>query len=359
MKRLFGFSLLTLAMLALPSFGASPQASAQATSIPQNQLTQGLEVRIGDKTLQVAGSDRDRDMNIGLDQCSATTEFAFTSRFSVAVGAVEIWVSQNLTTDCNDKANRARTGTQPDTNCWPAKVFSERVQPNTDTTFTVPAVNLFVREKTATECPDVSAQQYAVYVVPLPSVGEETNAPDPVPNAEQRKAIFTLYIRPPAAPTGVKGESGDRAMSVSWGASSGADPTTQYRVFYDTAQDGTGDVECGSGALVAGKEPPAIEGSIRSKTVTNNTKASITELGDVEYGQEVAVAVATVDIAGNVSPLSNVVCIERVDVDTFLDTVDDGSLETCALRPGAARGSAVWSLGLLGLALMLRRRRSL
>jgi hypothetical protein len=351
MKRPLPTALCALVALLL-SVVSVPRSEAQV--LPSLDANMGVE--FDGKALSPVGTSKDRDLFIGLTECEDTKEFEFSYQWNVLVQVVELWVSKGTSTDCSTQANRMIQQGQRDPQCWRANLKESVTTAGSRATVSAKASTLFSSTQSG-ECDSVQAGQFTVQLVPVSAstvIGSSAQAP--VAGTMSPKAVFVLYTEPPNAPTKLEPSTGDRSLSLSWTGS--GEQNTSYRAYFDKSGDG-GDAgaECGSGLLVAGKEPPESDAILVENA--SGEKASLTSLSGVDYGDKVAAAVTTVDIAGNESVLSEVVCLERVDVDTFLDTVDDGSLETCALRPGRARSGVVWSLGLLGLALMLRRRRSL
>jgi len=209
----------------------------------------------------------------------------------------------------------------------------------------------------------VTNQQYGVYLVPLASATQSGTGMASAPlDTQVLKVVFTLYTLPPDKPTSIKGVSGESSVGVDWKAPESADMNTSYRVYYDIAQDGTGDVECGSGALVPGEAPPATSATIISEK-EGSPGGSLSGLdGKVEIGQSVAVGVVTVDAAGNKSELSDVVCVERVETDGFLKLYEDQGgkgLDKCSVHaPGRVGWGSLGCLTVLGLTLVSRRRRT-
>lgn len=122
-------------------------------------------------------------------------------------------------------------------------------------------------------------------------------------------------------------------------------------------------------ALVAGEEaprdiPPETFGAVRTARLDGEA------LG-LEINQYAAVAVTLVDRANNESRLSNVVCIQRVEVRGFWDAYcasrpgADGGLSPeacrqtygCAVQPGARGTNAGWALVLGVMVVTMARRK--
>ena len=83
----------------------------------------------------------------------------------------------------------------------------------------------------------------------------------------------------------------------------------------------------------------------------------------LEIGDMIPVAVTSVDLADNESGPSAVVCMQRIATAGFVDACEAdpdcrGSFDSCSLSHGTSNGFFGFSLGALGLALWLRRKRS-
>lgn len=340
MKR---YALLLIAALAL--WPEAVHAQTQA-------ITNNLTVSVDGDTL-----DNGQNVFIGLAECKDDVEFKFSaSSYTVKVPVLEVWVGQGSNAACATAASRKDSPNQEST-CW--RVASkDNVQASTTVDITVDATALFSRE--GKKCEEVTNQIYQVYLVPLESATQlgTGNAVEPISGAQSLSAKFTLYTKRPEPPTDVTGESGEETLGVDWDDSSSEDAFTTYRVYYDTAQDGTGDVECGSGALVA--EEAAPDGDTISSKKASSGGTSISASG-VEIGENIAVGVVTVDAAGNESVLSEVICVERVATDGFYDRYKaeggDGLEECSAHAPGRVGISGWSSLTLIALGLLWRRRR--
>jgi hypothetical protein len=125
----------------------------------------------------------------------------------------------------------------------------------------------------------------------------------------------------------------------------------------------SGSVEDCSGvpvALVPGRSPPSGSQYSCGSTVVPATRGVATPKA-LTVGQEYAVAVALEDDAGNLGPLSNVVCVEPQPVTTFYERYDRAGGTSggafCSISHGRLYGPAILMLG-AGVLLLAFRRRS-
>lgn len=178
----------------------------------------------------------------------------------------------------------------------------------------------------------------------------------------------TVDLAAPGAPTDVNSVPGDATIQVSWTNPSGATLLRGAAIYVDTA--GCADGTPSSSVLVAGEPPPAsgarrIEREGQAITSANLSGA---DLG-LEIGEFAAVGVVLVDRAHNESVLSEIVCVQRVQVSGFWDAYcsEHGmDVDTCAdtygcavTSPGARTGSAavLWILAIAAVGATMRRTR--
>lgn len=127
---------------------------------------------------------------------------------------------------------------------------------------------------------------------------------------------------------------------------------------------GTTPTECGSGMLVSGTIPTD-RGLEPVRCVSEDVTSQSLDPDSIglAIGESAAVAVAAVDRAGNVGPLSNVVCVERVSTVGFCDRLGGCEDTGCScVAAGASRSAgtpygALASLALLVAVVSIRRRR--
>lgn len=124
----------------------------------------------------------------------------------------------------------------------------------------------------------------------------------------------------PGAPTAVTAGTGSSAIPITWTADAVPGDHDGYRVYVDPSGC-TADGESGILGLSEGGAAPT--GNADIEAATGAAGASYNGEMSLTGGQRADVAVTSVDEAGNESPLSNVTCITRVQVDGF-----------CERRPG-------------------------
>lgn len=225
-----------------------------------------------------------------------------------------------------------------------------------DNTFDL-SITEMMKGATACNATDASGsgQTYEFFFIQSESSGNTTTetpfAKLPVRVDASRPVAVTI----PDGRTNLTGES----VSVSWTPATGETETIAYRVYTDTAGTCTGDGGGTSSTLVPGELPAS------GLTFRNAPGASSTispETVGSEIGSSVVVAIAAVDVAGNVGKLSPLVCVSFVETEGFCDDNEDCS-KNCAVRmPGSARDEgvpfALLALASLGVVVHARRRRS-
>jgi hypothetical protein len=130
---------------------------------------------------------------------------------------------------------------------------------------------------------------------------------------------ITLDPVPPGAPRIHGNAAGDTRIEIAWSNPSGTEELYGANVYVDAMGCDTSGRPV-STTLVAGQSPPsgiAPRQTVMGQTVTA-AALSGAELG-LDYGGYAAVAVTLVDRARNESPLSNVVCVQRVRISGFWD----------------------------------------
>ncbi len=178
---------------------------------------------------------------------------------------------------------------------------------------------------------------------------------DTVTAAGQQDSFALAYdLDPPTAPTDVATTGGEANGTVRWG---GGQAGFSYEVFVDTAGCAGGTPS--STVLVAGMAPP--DGTTPVATGTS-TSAQVS-LSSVATNEYVAVAVRSIDRGGNPSVLSQVVCMQKVDVVTWWETYcmqspqpEECAGSGCAVRPARARGAWLLVPLLLASIVLVRRR---
>lgn len=273
------------------------------------------------------------------------------------------------------------------------------------------------------QCDEVRGNpKYHVYIIPLDTAttAVTASAAKSLGTVTTLIATFTPYTILPDAPTNLKAINAESEIGVTYDRPSTSNTYSRYRAYFDyggsatvddaggatdgedaatntdedagagagmdAGIDGGADSEadaasdvgtdagsttacasttltCGSGLLLGcGTPPPAKTPSLKISSKVAGKSASITDLADIPIGASVAVAVTSIDAAGNESKLSTPVCVQRVKTISYLDACQeaggDCGLESCGLRVGR-RGSALAAAGLaLAIAALWRRRRS-
>jgi hypothetical protein len=348
MKRL---ALLLLGTLALAS-------ALQSRARAQNAITDLLEVRVDGELLENQAT-----VYIKANQCKPGIDFNFkVTGLLTTVKNYEVWASAG--SDCYTSANRAKNETLT-TPCW---FLGQELGVTDGTEFTIPAVDIFRAnaEDDSGVCVESSGNTYTVYFVPLnqPTTSNESMPPDTITDiSPRRKAIFTLQTSPLEPPLSVSGENGENSVTVKWKKAPGAIATSEYRAFFDTSVG----PDCADSKLVEGTKPPAVDNqTIFASGYDRALETSLGSLGGkgVEIGDFVAAAAMHKDMAGNVSPLSNVVCMQRVETTDFFDNCEDDDeckdgFDSCSVSP-ASRTRGLVGLGFLlalGVVLAVRRGR--
>lgn len=355
MKRL---ALLLLGALTLASFSAT-RVAAQTTGTGTTSMAfdPNFDVEIDGEPVE-----RGQFAYVRAAQCSPDVEFKFlVQNYLTQVTVLEAWVSS--TVDCNQAANRATVNNNPP-GCW--RIGDPLNQVMGKAELVAKANEIFRNGSTDEEgCPEQAGTKYTVYFVPLDAETSSNPASPPEATANQKlKGTFTLYTQLPAGPTGLSGQSGESQVGVKWSRAAGATMTTSYRAYFDTAIGD--DSSCANSVLVAGAPAPEADGSsLFSSGLTKglSTKLSGLDSKGVAIGSYVAAAVVSTDITEQEGVLSEVVCIERVQTDGFLDACERdpncrGQFDTCSLRQGKTQRGAAALAVLLGLAIgfALRRR---
>lgn len=354
MKRL---ALLLVGSLALVSLSGA-RAAAQTTS---TAFDQNFDVEIDGEAVE-----RGQYAYVTAQQCKPEIDFKFiVQNYLTQVTVLEAWVSSgNGTVNCNTGSNRAIVNNNQPA-CWQIGSLSQVM--GKAALDDIPANSIFRNGANDDKgCPEQANTKYTVYFVPLdnPTSSNPSSPPEPSTGVQQLKGVFTLYTLPPTAPTGVEGQSGESQVGIKWHAASGSTTTTSYRAYFDTSVGS--DSSCEGTQLVKDAPPPEPDDStVFSSSLTKGLNAKLTNLDGkgVEIGNYVAAAVISTDIAENEGNLSEVICIERVQTDGFLDACERdpkcaGGFDSCSLRPGASGRGVLTGLTLLaGLAIAFAIRR--
>ena len=175
-------------------------------------------------------------------------------------------------------------------------------------------------------------------------------------------ALIGLQVAPAAAepalldaPSGLEGLSKTGLLEVSWEKPADATRGTSYVVYWDASVGGEQD--CSNSVLQAGDPAPTLYPELVYTLETPTPEASLLHQfdRDVEERQYVAVSVVQRDAAGNVSPLSEVLCLQADAMDDAASPSDPAPADesgSCSVQgAGGAAGSGLPG-GALFLAIM-------
>jgi hypothetical protein len=172
-----------------------------------------------------------------------------------------------------------------------------------------------------------------------------------------QKAQFNIAydLTPPGGPTSLVADGGENSVELTWDAPSEAVQT--YEVYFDPSG-------CADGTPTGSLSDPPASSLLYAEFSGPADSYQLIWPESVPIGGEAAIAVRGVDSSNNAGPLSDVICVERIDVVSWRDVYcmenPDACDDTggCSASPGA-RGSlgALALMSLLGLVLVWRRRR--
>ena len=200
---------------------------------------------------------------------------------------------------------------------------------------------------------------------------------------------YKFDAKPPAAPTNLNRPQGERTLTLTWTASSDQS-VQQYVAFYDnnvptgdgpttpTDDDagtvlpssdggitGTTNVDCPSDFLIPGEflDPDNLPDGVGAESETGQFIEKINISGAALDREVTPVAVAAIDRAGNIGPLSEVTCLEKVDTVGLWELYKDnggqaeGGCACTTLTRHSAAGALPIGVALMGLWWAGRRRR--
>lgn len=320
-----------LAALLVPLFASG--ASAQDTITVQ-------VVSIGDRTPTNPSLE-----TVGRTDCEMDVDILFDLKGVPSTPIVDIWIGSECSgtdrrdselTDCRYVTNTPNTGT--------------------DLRVMISAMDLL-----GTGCDGASGEPKVWFLAV--NTAESAEKPEGVGSR-----TLTIDLTPPTAPTSVKGGSGERQIPVSWDLPSG-DDLDGFVVYIDSeasasggAAGSSGGGDCVSTRIKAGMDAADVPDEVGVKKVDSRT-ATRTNLGpnDID-GDIAAVAVSAVDIAGNRSQLSEVVCVEVLPTEGFWDRYEQNGGDVQGGCPCAALGPVhvreAWPVALALFSLVRRRRRA-
>jgi len=350
--------LCAFALLAAPASELAAQSTTTTTTTSSAGAIRHEVVSIGGEAVDLSVQ------YVGIDDCKseAVIEVRLDSVPSNKE-SIDIWTGENCNlTTRKDTTNNSCThiGDQP----------ADRT------------TDLRIQIKASDLISDCGAQQESTPKIWLLAVSTPNSAEDV---GTGYAVITTLHLdtRAPAAPTKVKGGSGERQIPVEWATSENKlhgfivliDPNPTTSAAAGAAGGGSDEDggtttlggwngECGSSVLTPGAAESSVSSSITRKTVNESTATSVNlSSGDIA-GNAAAVAVVAVDEAGNASPLSALACVHVVPTDGFWDRYQQGNAPVDAGCPcaslGPAHAQSAWPVALvLGfIARSARRRRT-
>jgi hypothetical protein len=309
--------------------------------------------------------DNAPEVQIGLAHCAQGVEFTLkVSGLNVPSGisALEFWAGPGPDVDCALSEHRRTTVSSPPS-CW----FVGKVAFVTTTaSLRVDARALFWPDsgRDPGTCQAHDGDAVTIHAVPLdtPTSANPSNPAPPIGGVRVRTATLTLVTALPSAPSGLQGQSTSDFLELSWEADEDRSAGSVFTVFWD---NGVGsDASCSTSRLQAGQAAPALEldEDFMFATTTRGTRYSLLQLDErnIRIGDYVAVGVVQRGPGGNVSLLSEVLCLERprrarsARPDADITSRDTGCSVLSGTRsPGRLDLSA---LCLLGAWLVVRRR---
>lgn len=257
---------------------------------------------------------------------------------------LSLWRTTDVTEDCSGTDDRRLASTTTTTTPCVEAEFSVDATPTTQTV-DIPLATLF-------DSCDTSSGTTVFCLLAMANSQDVTSA------ALATKCFrASLDVTAPGAATLGSTAGGESTANVSVTSLGSADDIYGYRLCTGGA--------CGGDA--GATSDPSSCGDVVSATSPSTIPVTVTDL--TIGGDGKAVAIILVDRAGNESPLSNVSCVTRVNVDGFWDAYcrDRGlTLEACraqysgcscaAIGAGRGAGPALLLVAGLALALAVRRR---
>ncbi len=301
---------------------------------------------------------------VGVDACNSMADVVFDlDSVPIDRTTMDVYTGSDCTSQDRDKPDLS--------NCRYIDTQEIEMRPQ-DLEVRIPADKLFNGG-----CDNGQLSMTTLWFLPVdaPMVGEAVSKFGTIP--------INIDGDPPEAPTSLTGGSGESLIRVTW--KTGERDLQEFIVYIDNAPttggggsagasatdggspDGGGsntsaDGACGSNALTSGGSPGELPASIRTRSIKEATATGIDLTPDDIAGDRAAIAVATVDKAGNVSSLSNIACVSVVPTESFWDRykANGGAAEGgCACRTGGETQwlSSSWPIGLAVLALLRRARK--
>jgi MYXO-CTERM domain-containing protein len=282
---------------------------------------------------------------IGIEECqNASITLQFTG-VDTTRQSLKFWYG----TDCMTVTNRTNDNL---TACEPLSASPVSINNSMTLTATIP-----VSQLSSVSCATAQENLQTTFVLALNNDGDMVAA-------NQIKSFPIAFdLQAPSVPTGVLDSAGDPTATVNWTASSGATAATvRYEVYVDPG--GCVDGTASANMFMAGSAPP--DGLTPLITTTPTATIDFANYGTPTDGY-VAVAVRAVDRGNNASVLSNIACIQHVQVQTWWATYcartpqpsacASTGCSVHATRPDSSQASLIAPLALGALLIARRRRR--
>jgi hypothetical protein len=322
------------------------------------------KVTVGDQEIEPS----QQYVYLGSTECEGDLPIVITlpTQTAGAPKVMEVWVGESGD-DCNLGAGRDK-GDNDTAECREIDIGADGNNPGNTPKVSTTAMKLFGDGDKDT-CGDEGDRW--VYVLLMESGSDEMNNDDITDKTKYKKVGFRVDVTAPGAPTKVGTEDGESVVEISWDLPDDLETENEdgskVRVYWDPmAITPAKDETCTSTLLKAGQEPPAPDaGAQKEISRATSWSTSPSTLSNLGLNQKIAVAVAAVDETGNVSKLSEIKCVAKVDTVGFCEE-NSGStkpgdcgkdFDTCSASPWRNAGS-LWSVLGLGVgALWLARRR--
>lgn len=360
-------SALLLALgMALPALSASAQTTNSFPAINVDVTIDGDQKQPADVLFI------NREQCVAMNNSMIQIELQNLGTTHGKPNLLEFWVGPS-DRDCH--ATAGRTWTDSVSKVSPCTLI-RRIQPvdarRQRASFS--ARELFSSDDSAVDDPSSSTlpeglcdrqQVQALYAVPLDQPTDNPTVPqakgDPI------RIQFRVIVNPLPPPPAIVAGSGENQVTVRWDMPSGADQLTDYALYLDpNAIRPAADGDCTSELLKPNTRlTPETRDALERRAVNDGRSLNVkpADFG-LEIGEMIPIAVTAIDLAENESNLSSVVCLRRVATQSFIDACEvdkdcRDSFNSCSLSRGKSSGLFGFSLGALGLALWLRRKRSL
>lgn len=349
--------LFAFASLLVPARPASAQSFATNTRVTIDDQAKAPADRLFINKNQCRGTESKDPVDIDV-------EIANLSATHKGVKFLEFWVAQSGQ-DCHSAALRKVETNTGRPQCTRVPVETVRSINGQKQPLSFTAQELFSNPYlSADEGTCILQGAMSLFIVPLASETTESAQADGIGPAI--KISFEVDFDPLNPPGSVRGGSGETTVTLRWQTVGSDDPLTNYKIFVDTSATSPAGGPCPSELLVEGEEADIADPAFKSKTTKGTSQAVNPADYGIDVGEQVPAAVLTIDAAGNPSLVSNVVCIQRVATSGFWDVCNADekcadSFDTCSLSHAGARSRGGWILGtfgMLGLALWVRRRRT-